>query len=363
MTRRARWLLPLVALLVAACGGDDGNAGTAPASTPATGAGDTTTLVLLTHDSFLVSDGVLEAFTAETGIGVDLLAGGDAGAVLNQAILTKDNPIADVVFGIDNSFLSRALDENLFVAYESPLLSAVPAELVADPQHRVTPIDFGDVCINYDRRGLEEAGIEPPQNLLDLTDARFAGRLVVEDPATSSPGLAFLLATIATFGEEGDYTWQDFWSDLAANDVLVTSGWEEAYYGAFSGGAGEGDRPLVVSYASSPPAEVYFADPQPAEAPTASLTEGCFRQIEFAGILRGTDHEEEARALIDFMLSPTFQADIPLSMFVFPANGDVSLPEVFVAHATLAESPAELDPATIAENRERWLLEWTDLLR
>lgn len=351
-----------LALIAAACADDDPAPATPAPETTAAG-GEPVTLTLLTHDSFFVSEGVLERFTAETGIAVELVSGGDAGTVVNQAILTKDNPIADVVFGVDNTFLSRTLEEDLFLPYESPRLASVPDELILDDEHRVTPIDYGDVCINYDRKQLEDAAIDPPNRLRDLADPRFAGTLVVQDPATSSPGLAFLLASIATFGESSDYTWQDFWRDLAANDVLVTSGWEEAYYGAFSGGAGEGDRPLVVSYASSPPAEVFFADPPPAEAPTASMTDGCFRQIEFAGIVRGTDNEAAARRLIDFMLSPTFQEDIPLAMFVFPANADATLPDVFVEFATLAERPAQLDAAEIAANRERWIREWTDLLR
>ncbi len=292
-----------------------------------------------------------------------MLQGGDAGTVVNQAILTKDNPIADVLFGVDNTFLSRTLDADIFLAYASPALDTVGPELILDEEHRVTPIDFGDVCINYDRVALDAAGIAPPESLADLTDARFDGGLAVQDPATSSPGLAFLLATIATFGEDGDYTWRDYWRDLADNDVLVTSGWEDAYYGSFSGGSGEGDRPLVVSYASSPPAEVYFADPAPTEAPTATLTSGCFRQIEFAGILRGTDHEAEARLLIDFMLSATFQEDIPLSMFVFPAVEGTALPDVFVRHAPLAPTPAQPEAPAISENRERWIQEWTDVMR
>ena len=320
-------------------------------------------LVLLTHDSFLVSEGVLEAFTEETGIAVELLQGGDAGTVVNQAILTKDNPTADVVFGVDNTFLSRTLEEDLFVPYRSPALDDVDPALVLDDANRVTPIDFGDVCINYDVAALAAGGVDPPTSLRDLAEPQFAGAFVVQDPASSSPGLAFLLATIATFGEEGAYTWQDYWADLVANDVLITSGWEEAYYGAFSGGAGEGDRPVVVSYASSPPAEVFYADPQPDTAPTASLTTGCFRQIEFAGILAGTEHEAEAGQLIDFMLSPTFQEDIPLSMFVFPAVPNTPLPEVFVAHADVADDPAVVDAEAIATNRERWIQEWTDLQR
>jgi thiamine transport system substrate-binding protein len=365
ISRRIVTLALGIALVAAACGGDDD--ATATTATPAapsdTTASNEVTLVLLTHDSFAVSEGVFEAFTADTGITVEVLAGGDAGAVVNQAILTKDNPLADVLFGIDNTFLSRALDEDLFVPHESPGLSLVPDDLQLDPDHRVTPIDFGDVCVNYDKAALQAAGIEPPASLRDLADVRFAGRLVVQDPATSSPGLAFLLATVATFGEDGDYPWQRFWEDLAANDVLVASGWEEAYYGSFSGGSGEGDRPLVVSYASSPPAEVFFADPPPAEAPTASLLDGCFRQVEFAGILHGTKHAEAAGRLIDFMLSPAFQNDIPLSMFVFPASNEATLPDVFVTHATVSDRPAVISPREIAANRDRWIRAWTDVMR
>lgn len=348
-----------LALVLAACGASDEPATTSADNT----SGDATTIRLLTHDSFFVSEDVFADFAAETGIVVELLQAGDAGTVTNQAILTKANPIADVLFGIDNTFLSRALAEDLFVPYDSPNLATVPESLQLDDAHRVTPIDFGDVCINFDRTSLDAARTPPPASLLDLADPQYAGMLVVQDPATSSPGLAFLLATIAEFGEAGDYTWEDYWSDLAANDVLVTSGWEEAYYGAFSGGGGEGDRPIVVSYASSPPAEVFFADPPPDEAPTASMTEGCFRQIEFAGILQGTALEPEAKQLVDFMLSLRFQEDVPLSMFVFPAREDATLPEVFVANSQIPAATATLDPNTIADNREAWIQTWSDLQR
>jgi thiamine transport system substrate-binding protein len=335
-----------LAAALASCGGDGAT-------------DDVTELTLLTHDSFAIPDEVLEAFTRETGVTVTITAGGDAGSVLSQAILTKDNPIADVMFGVDNTFLSRALDEDIFVAYRSPALDDVPADLQLDPEHRVTPIDFGDVCLNYDVEAFG-ADLAAPANLEDLTDPAYRGLLVVESPATSSPGLAFLLATIARFPEGSGYPWQAYWADLAANDVLVTSGWEEAYYAEFSGGAGEGSRPLVVSYASSPPAEVIFAEPRPEAAPTAVITDGCFRQVEFAGILKGTSKEREARELVDFMLSERFQADIPLSMFVFPVRAGVELPDVFVQFAELPPDPLSLPADEIGENREQWIREWTD---
>jgi thiamine transport system substrate-binding protein len=340
-------VIAAVALLGTACGGDATQDGPQ-------------TVRLVTHDSFLVSDGTLEAFEAETGHTVELLQAGDAGTMVNQAILTKDNPTADVMFGVDTTFVGRALDEGIFLPHVSNRLDVVDDAIEID--ERVTPIDIGDVCINYDIAGLAEEGIPAPRGLEDLADGRFAGRVVVQNPATSSPGLAFLLSTIAEFGEDGDRTWQDFWRDLVTNDVLVTSGWEDAYYGEFSGGAGEGSRPVVVSYASSPPAEVIFADPRPAEAPTAVVTDSCFRQVEYAGVLSGTEVPEAAAALVDFMLSPTFQNDIPLNMFVFPAASDAELPTEFVEFTQLPNEPLSLDPNEIDANRDRWIDEWTSIV-
>ncbi|MDJ0663753.1 MAG: thiamine ABC transporter substrate-binding protein [Acidimicrobiia bacterium] len=316
-------------------------------------------LTLMTHDSFALSEGILEQFTAETGITVNVLNAGDAGSMLSQAILTKDNPIADVIYGVDNTFLSRALNEGIFLEYESELLSEVFDELVIDP--RVTPIDFGDVCVNYDRAAFDS--VPPPVTLADLTDPIYRDMLVVQDPASSSPGLAFLLATISTFPESAAYTWRDYWADLKANGVLVTSGWTEAYTSEFSAGGGEGDRPIVVSYASSPAVGVYFTDPPPAEAPTASLLDGCFRQVEYAGIVAGAPDAAAAGMLIDHLLSVPVQEDIPLNMFVYPANSRAALPEVFTAFSPVPATPAAVAVDEIELNRETWINEWTDILR
>lgn len=339
-------ILVALALIVGACSGE---------------ATDTTTpqtLTLVTHQSFAITEGIVELFEAEHGVTVEILRSDDAGAMLNQAILTKGNPLGDVIFGIDNTFLSRALEAGILESHESPLLSSVPAALQLDSEHRVTPIDFGDVCINFDRSVMEEA----PASLIALTDEEYRDQLVVENPATSSPGLAFLLATIAEFGETGDYTWKDYWSDLKANGVEVTAGWDDAYYGRFSGGAGEGDRPLVVSYASSPPAEVIFSEPRLEEAPTGVMQAGCFRQIEFAGVLAGTDAPELAGAFVDFMLSIEFQEEIPVNMFVFPANSEANLPEAFIEHTQIPDSVAAIDADLIDANRQRWIEEWDEVM-
>lgn len=309
---------------------------------------------LLTHDSFALSEGVLEAFEADTGIDVEVVEGADTGTVVSQIILTKDNPVADVVFGVDNTFLQRTLDESIFVPYESPALGNVLPELATGLDGQVTPIDYGDVCVNYWK---DEVGSTPPESMDDLTEDQFRGQFVTQNPETSSPGLAFMLATIARYGEDG---WEDYWQQLRDNDVAVTSGWTEAYYTEFTAGGGE--RPIVTSYASSPVAEVIYGDPRPDEPPTGIIEDSCFRQVEYAGILKGTDNLAGSQMLIDFMLSDAFQEDIPLNMFVFPASSTATLPADFVEHAVIPETPLSLPADRIAEMRNQWTDRWVEIV-
>jgi thiamine transport system substrate-binding protein len=360
-TSSRRSLLAIAALVVvslaAACSssGDTTAGGTAPGgSAPAAGG----VVRLVTHDSFNVSDSVLASFTAETGIEVEVLRQGDAVAMVNKAILTKDDPEGDVLFGIDNNTLSRALDEGLFATGSTTGLDGVPDDLELDPEGRVVPIDFGDVCLNYDVEYFASAAVAPPAELEDLTRPEYRDLLVVENPATSTPGFAFLLATIATFGEDSD-AWQTYWSELRANGVLVVDGWEQAYVGSFSGGSGEGDRPIVVSYASSPPYEVANAETPVTEAPTKVVDSSCFRQIEFAGVLANAANPTGAQKLVDFLLSPTFQADIPEQMYVYPAVEGTPLPESFTMYASVPTGSLTLPADEIGAKRSEWVDEWT----
>lgn len=319
-----------------------------------------TTLTLVTYDSFAISEAVIEQFEEETGLTLEILRTADTGVMVNQSILSRNNPLGDVMYGVDNTFLSRALEAELFILYESPLLENVPDMFQLDQdEFRVTPVTYGDVCLNYDKAYFEANELELPQSLEDLASPEYESLLVVQNPATSSPGLAFLLATIAGFGEDG---YLDYWDALVENDVLVVDGWTEAYYGEFSAASEDGTRPLVVSYASSPPAEVLFAEEELDEAPTGTITaEGmCFRQIEFVGILNGTEKEAAAQQFIDFALSEAFQEDLPLQMFVFPVIENADLPDVFVEYAEIPESSVTFPYEDIEANREAWIQAWTE---
>jgi thiamine transport system substrate-binding protein len=220
----------------------------------------------------------------------------------------------------------------------------------------LTPVDTGDVCVNYDKEWFTSRDITPPTTLEDLIKPEYKDLLVVQNPNSSSPGLAFMMATIAAFGEEG---WQDYWSSLRDNGVKIVDGWTEAYTVEFSGSSGKGNYPLVVSYASSPPAEVVYADPPIDTPPTGVLSDTCFRQVEFAGVLAGTDAPEAARKLVDFLSGPVFQSDLPLTLFVNPVHPDAEIPEVFTSFSARPESPFTLEPTLIENSRSRWIEEWS----
>jgi len=315
------------------------------------------TLVVMTHDSFAISDEVLEAFQQENNVEVTFIRSGDTGMAVNAAVLAAGKPFADVFYGVDNTFLSRALEADIFEVYQPALLAEIPAEFQLDPQHRVVPVDYGDVCLNYDRLYFEENNLEPPSSLEDLLSPAYAEMLAVPNPASSSPGLAFLLATIGHFGEDG---YLEYWQGLADNGLKVVNDWETVYNIEFSRWGGT--RPVVVSYGSSPPFEVLYAVEPIESPPTGVLTAdgACYRQIEFVGILKGTGQRALAEKWVDFMLSTTFQEDLPLQMYVFPVNPQAQLDQVFLDFLAIPENPVMLDPEKITENREKWINDWRE---
>ncbi len=342
-------LLTPLALAATACSGDEASetSGERPQ-----------TLTLVAYSAF-ARPAALDAFTERTGITVEVLDAGDTGTMVSKAVLTAGNPEGDVLWGVDDPSVARVLDAEVFDDH------AVPAETLdaLDPAltgyaPTLTPVDVGDVCVNVDVGWFEDAALEPPATLDDLTDERYRDLLVIENPASSSPGLAFLLAGVAAFGEDGAPA---YWTALRDNGVLVVDDWDAAYYGSFTAGGGGGDRPIVVSYATSPPATIIFAeDPKPSEPTTASLPATCYRIAEYAGVLRGTDHPQAAGELVDFLVSSELQAELPETNFVYPARTDVTLPALFSEFAPRTDDALRLDPATVAEQRQAWIESFTE---
>ena len=329
----------------------------AAACTPQPKGEDIRTLTVMTHDSFAVSEGVVASFEELYAVRVQFLEVGDTGTAVNKAALSKENPLADVFYGVDNTFLSRALEEEIFEPYLSPMLDEIDPVFQLDKTYQALPVDFGDVCLNYQKSYFTDRDLAPPDSLEDLIDPAYKGLLTVQNPATSSPGLAFLFTTIGYFEEDG---YLEFWQELVKNEVNIVNDWETAYYAEFSQAGGP--DPIVVSYGSSPPFEVLFAEEPLEHAPTAAVTSAgsCFRQIEFVGILKGTANRDLAEKWVDFMLSPEFQEDIPLNMYVFPVNRNAKLEETFQKYLEIPEITADISPEAIKENREKWINDWTE---
>ena len=318
-------------------------------------------LVVMTHDSFAIGKEVIREFEDANNARVVIHKGGDAGEVLVRAILEKGNPSADVLYGIDNTYLSRALRAEIFIPYKSPLVAKVAPQFVLDDTYHVNPVDYGYVNINYDKEFLAKNNLEPPATLEELTEPKWKGKLVVENAQTSSPGLAFLIATISYFGEDDDYDYLDFWADLRANDMAVKDGWSDAYYTDFS--IYGGDRPLVVSYATSPAAEVFFSEGKYTEPPTGNVLvdRATFLQVEGIGILKGTKVLDLAQRFVDYAMDTRFQEDIPGRMFVYPVNGEAQTPDFF-KFAEVPTLPADIGPAAIDEKRDQWIDAWTKVV-
>jgi len=296
-------------------------------------------VTLLAYDAFIPKEGIFDAFTATTGAKVKIVTGGDSGTLVSTAILTAGTPEGDVLWGLDNTLLSRAQKAELLTSYE--------------------PVDYGDICVNYDKQWFASRNIAPPSSLEDLALPTYKNLLTVQDPVASSPGLGFLLGTIAHFGADN---WQDYWKSLKTNGVHIASDWTTAYTIDFSGSSGKGKYPLVVSYGSSPPAEVLYAEKPIDTPPTAVIASTCFRQTEYVGALRGTRNPNNAKKLISYLLDVPFQESMPLSLFVFPINKKATLPNLFTKFATAPKNPLTLDPADIERNRDAWLNTWRDII-
>lgn len=357
MNRRLA-LLPVTAALLtaAACSSGSGSGSSNPAATTTAAVeAKPASLTLVAYSAFARPD-ALDAFTASTGIKVEIVDAGDTGAMVSKAVLTAGKPEGDVLWGVDDPNVSRVLDAKVFSDHPAADAAALDPALTGYLP-ALTPVDVGDVCLNIDKAWFADHGVTPPTGFDDLVAPAYKDLLVVENPSTSSPGLGFLLATIASKGTDG---YLGYWKQLRANGVKVDDSWDTAYESSFTAGGGGGDRPIVVSYASSPPATIVFAeDPKPTEPTTASIDPTCYRLAEYAGVLAGGAHPVASGQLLDFLVSKQFQEELPMTNFVYPARTDAVLPDLFATFAPRPASPLRLDPADIAKHREEWIDAWT----
>ena len=309
-------------------------------------------LRVMAHNSFSLPKPLLAKFEADSGVKLTVIKGGDAGEMLNKLILTRAQPIADVVFGIDNTLVGKALAANIL----DPVPGALGQPMAALPlAPGVVAVDYGFVALNFDKAWFAKSGLALPRSLDDLAQPAYRNLVVLQNPATSSPGFAFMLATIGGLGEEAAFDW---WGRMRANGVKVAKGWSEAYYTEFSRNGGT--RPLVVSYASSPAAEVFYSKEKISESPTASLflKGGVFRQVEGVALIKGGQQRESALRFITFLRSGAVQEALQTSMWMAAAEPSTSRPEV-LRHAPEPASFDAMASEAIAAKGADWVARWT----
>src|SRR4051794_1827006 len=311
-------------------------------------------VVLVTHDSFVLPKPLIARFDRESGYHLVVHAAGDGGTLTNKLVLTKGAPTGDVAFGVDNTFATRALDAGVFAPYDVSLPPGASRYLIPGDDHRLAPIDNGNVCVNVDTTWFQAHHLAAPRSLDDLVKPAYRGLLAVPGATTSSTGLAFLLGTIGKYGDG----WQAWWQRLVANDATLTDGWSQAYETDFTQGGGHGKDPIVVSYDSSP---AFTVPKGSSTSTTRALLDTCFRQVEYAGVLTGAANPKGAEAFVDFLLSPTVQKALPGSMYVFPVRRGTPLPAAWSRFAVQPRHPYDVSPADISAHRDTWLRQWSDI--
>jgi len=307
-------------------------------------------LRVLTHSSFAVAKPLLAEFEKQNGVKLSIIKAGDAGEMVNKLILTRANPIADVVYGIDNTLIGKAEAAGVLLPMSDK------GGVVSLPG--AVSIDYGYVTLNYDKAWFAKKQLPLPKNLDDLTRPAYKDLLVVENPATSSPGLAFLLSTISAMGEAKAMA---FWGKLRDNGVKVSKGWTEAYYTDFSRNGGA--RPIVVSYATSPAAEVFYSKEKLTASPTGNLLlpGAVFQQVEGAALVKGGKEAALARKFVEFLRSDAVQKDIPTSMWMYPVQPGIALDPVF-QHAEKPTAHTTPDSRQIAAKTTAWVGKWTRIV-
>jgi thiamine transport system substrate-binding protein len=291
------------------------------------------TVTLATHDSFVINKELKASFEKSSGYKLRVAKLGDAGSLTNKLVLTKDSPVADAYYGVDNTFLAT--------------------DGFADAANSYRVIDFADVCVNYDKAWFKANSVPAPSSYRDLTKPAYRSLTVTENITTSSTGLAFFAMTVGDLGEEKAL---DYWRELKANGLKVAAGWEDAYYTNFSGSSGKGAYPIVISYSSSPADEVR----DDGASQTAALTDICYRQLEYAGVLKGAKNTKGAWALLHFMVSSEFQEALPSAMYVYPRLASATLPENWAEFAPAAKR--SIEGTVTPDQRKSWFAFWKQLI-
>ncbi len=309
----------------------------------------TRSITVYAYDSFVSEWGpgplVVPKFEEKTGIKVQLISAGNGGELLGKLQLEQHNPQADVVIGISNELIHETIATNLLKPYESPVLSQIPEFLHFDPTYSLLPFDYGNYAFVYDSEKVDN----PPKSLDDLLDPAWERSIILMDPRTSSVGMGLLEWTVAIYGDN----YLQWWEAVKPNVLTIADGWSSGY-GLFT----EGEAPLVISYTTSPVYHILYEETDRYKAQV--FDRGNMAVIEGIGILASTKDVDAARQFVDFLLTEG-QTDIATANIMYPVNSNTVLPEAFSA-AVKPQQSIMIDGDVIAQNRDRWLSEWVEVM-
>jgi len=315
-------------------------------------------LVVYTYSSFAswgAAPFIEEAFEKKHDVDVQFVATGDARMMLTKLLTEREagRPGADVFVGVGSVDLSMARGEDLFVPLtgeDIPNLASVREDLLIDPTNSLIPYEHSYVTLVYDSQVLAVEDV--PLTFEQLLDPKYKKMLILEDPRTSSVGLAFLLWTIHQYGDPG---YLDYWRKLLPNVLTITQGWSAAYDLFLAR-----EAPIVVSFSTDTAYSVI--EEGSARYKVMLLNSQGYRSIYLMGIVKGTKQQGLCKELLDFVLSPEVQERISTTEWMFPANRKTLLPVLFYQNAVFPPDPVMVPSERIGENLDRWLLEWAGII-
>ncbi|MBJ23765.1 MAG: hypothetical protein CMB64_03760 [Euryarchaeota archaeon] len=326
-----------------------------------------TELVIATYDVYALTDEMIGDFENQTGITVSMIKLDDAGSVLDYLIQNKGTETIDLAIGLDNTYLQTAIKQGVLTEHLANNLDNISQDALAPYNGPfAVPFDMGHVCLNYDSSIVDGQNMTVPTSLWNLTEEEWRGKVAIPSPITSSPGRAFMLATLDYFNSLGESTseFEEWWSAMEENDVIITSGWSEAYETHYTGGYGEyeagyvGDAHITVSYCHSPGVESWYNGNWTKSA-ALNLPKTSFFQVEYISSVMGGDQQSSA-LFIEFLLSEDINSNMPVQNSMYSVLEGFDLPEEngYLFHSIIPNEPSEISMIEIEENMESWLLLW-----
>ena len=332
-------------------------------------------IVIYTYDSLLNDpyfdiEGNFSTFSGIPANEIQITRFSDANELVVRLEAEKSNPIADVVIGIDNTLIHLIEDKaSVLEPYTPTSISQIDENLIQnlDPENYLIPYDYGIISLYYQNHIINSSTNPELENLtLDgLLASNLLPMLIVENPKYSSPGLGFLLWTIAVYGDpeinfDGllESNWRNWWN-ASRDKITITKSWGDAFNIFFTP---EEEKPIMVSYGTSPAySYCQWADNSTSAVVTHEKNQqNAWLQIEGIGLVKDAPHKDKGKQFINWFLSSSLQSEIPEHQWMYPANREVILSPCFEESVIHPDEVFRLNDLLSPEILGHYLPDWKD---